>query len=119
MPAQDVYNIGIITRGEGTVKLGDIAEIRSTFKENETYARIDGKPAIHLDVKKSAFKFRQMGGEHILYEKNRLINSSRSSGKKHSLFYTYLLVFFFSPHLIWHGHSKKTTHKIMSISTTF
>ena len=50
--AQDVYNIGIITRGEGTVKLGDIAEIRSTFKENETYARIDGKPAIHLDVKK-------------------------------------------------------------------
>ena len=50
--AQDVYNIGIISRGEGTVKLGDIAEIRSTFKENETYARIDGKPAIHLDVKK-------------------------------------------------------------------
>ena len=49
--AQD-DNIGIITRGEGTVKLGDIAEIRSTFKENETYARIDGKPAIHLDVKK-------------------------------------------------------------------
>ncbi len=50
--AQDVYNIGIITKGEGTVKLGDIAEIRSTFKENESYARINGKPAIHLDVKK-------------------------------------------------------------------
>ncbi|MEC7831071.1 MAG: efflux RND transporter permease subunit [Pseudomonadota bacterium] len=50
--AQDVYNIGIITRGEGTVKLGDIAEIRSTFKDNESYARIDGKPAIHLDIKK-------------------------------------------------------------------
>ena len=50
--AQDVYNIGIITKGEGTVKLGDIAEIRSTFKENTSYARIDGKPAIHLDIKK-------------------------------------------------------------------
>jgi Cation/multidrug efflux pump len=34
--AQEVYNIGIITRGEGTVKLGEIAEIRRTFKENET-----------------------------------------------------------------------------------
>ena len=47
-----MYKRQVITRGEGTVKLGDIAEIRSTFKENETYARIDGKPAIHLDVKK-------------------------------------------------------------------
>ena len=50
--AQDVYNIGIISSGEGTVRLGDIAEIRSSFKENESYARINGKPAIHIDVKK-------------------------------------------------------------------
>lgn len=49
---QDVYNLVIMSSGEGTVRLGDIAEIRRTFKENESYARLDGKPAIHLNVVK-------------------------------------------------------------------
>ena len=49
--AQDVYNLVIFSSGEGTVTLGDVAEIRKTYKDTESYARVNGKPAVALQVK--------------------------------------------------------------------
>ena len=38
--------------GEGVVTLSDVAEIRRTFKDADSYTRVNGKPAIALDVTK-------------------------------------------------------------------
>ena len=50
--AQDVYNLVIFSSGEGTVTLGDVAEIRKTYKDTESFARVNGKPAVALQIKK-------------------------------------------------------------------
>ena len=50
--AQDVYNLVIFSSGEGTVTLGDVADIRKTYKDTESYARVNGKPAVALQIKK-------------------------------------------------------------------
>ena len=50
--AQDVYNLVIFSSGDGAVTLGDVAEIRKTYKDTESYARVNGKPAVALQVKK-------------------------------------------------------------------
>jgi multidrug efflux pump len=50
--AQDVYNLVIFSEGDGAVTLGDVAEIRKTYKDTESYARVNGKPAVALQVKK-------------------------------------------------------------------
>jgi len=63
--AQDVYNLVIFSSGEGTVTLGDVAEIRKTYKDTESYARVNGKPAVALQVKKRI-------GENVL-EINKIV----------------------------------------------
>ena len=50
--AQDVYNLVIFSSGDGAVTLGDVAEIRKTYKDTESYARVNGKPAVALQIKK-------------------------------------------------------------------
>jgi len=50
--AQDVYNLVIFSEGDGAVTLGDVAEIRKAYKDTESYARVNGKPAVALQVKK-------------------------------------------------------------------
>lgn len=50
--AQDVYSIPIKQNGEGVVTLGDVAEIRPTFKEASSYTRVNGEPAISISVVK-------------------------------------------------------------------
>ena len=50
--AQDVFSIPIKQSGEGVVTLGDVAEIRRTFKDPSTYTRVNGQPAISLEVVK-------------------------------------------------------------------
>ncbi|WP_417668054.1 efflux RND transporter permease subunit [Roseibium sp.] len=50
--AQDVYALTIKQSGEGVVTLGDVAEIRRTFKDASTYTRVNGRPAIALNVTK-------------------------------------------------------------------
>jgi len=50
--AQDVYNLVIFSSGDGAVTLGDVAEIRKTYKDTESFARVNGKPAVALQVKK-------------------------------------------------------------------
>jgi len=50
--AQDVYSIPIKQNGEGVVTLGEVAEIRRTFKDASSYTRVNGEPAISLEVVK-------------------------------------------------------------------
>lgn len=50
--AIDVYSLPIKQAGEGVVTLSDVAEIRRTFKDADSYTRVNGKPAIALDVTK-------------------------------------------------------------------
>ncbi|HET6522212.1 MAG TPA: efflux RND transporter permease subunit [Geminicoccaceae bacterium] len=49
---QDVLELPIKVEGDRVVTLGDIAEVRRTFKDPEGFARVDGRPAIALEVSK-------------------------------------------------------------------
>ncbi|MCB1385288.1 MAG: efflux RND transporter permease subunit [Nitratireductor sp.] len=50
--AQDVYSIPIKQNGEGVVTLGEVAQIRRTFKDASSYTRVNGQPAMSLEVVK-------------------------------------------------------------------
>ncbi|MBO6510503.1 MAG: efflux RND transporter permease subunit, partial [Roseibium sp.] len=50
--ALDVYSLPIKQAGEGVVTLSDVANIRRTFKDADSYTRVNGNPAIALDVTK-------------------------------------------------------------------
>ncbi|WP_244935108.1 efflux RND transporter permease subunit [Acuticoccus sediminis] len=50
--AGDVYNMVIKSNAEGVVTVGDIAEVRRTFKDPTTFTRVNGRPAITIDVVK-------------------------------------------------------------------
>ena len=49
---EDVANLVIKQNGEGVVTLRDLAEIRRTFKDPSVYTRVNGQPAIAIDVVK-------------------------------------------------------------------
>ena len=48
--AADVLNMPIKAVGERIVHFKDIAEVRRTYKDAESYARLNGKPAIAIEV---------------------------------------------------------------------
>ncbi len=48
--ARDVYNLPIKTSGDSVVTLSDIATIRRTFKDADSFSRYNGKPAIAVQV---------------------------------------------------------------------
>ena len=48
----DVANLPVVAEGNAVVRARDLATIRSTFKDAETVARLNGKPAIAIEVKK-------------------------------------------------------------------
>ncbi|MEZ5931379.1 MAG: efflux RND transporter permease subunit [Alphaproteobacteria bacterium] len=50
--AEDLLALPIKVDGDKVVKIGDVAELRSTFKDAEGFARIDGRPALALEVSK-------------------------------------------------------------------
>ncbi len=50
--ARDVYSIPIKQNGEAVVTLGDVAEIRRTFKDTSSYTRVNGEPAVALEITK-------------------------------------------------------------------
>lgn len=50
--AEDVYSLPLKQAGEGVVTLGDVAEIRRTFKDATSFIRVNGEPAIALNVTK-------------------------------------------------------------------
>lgn len=48
----DVYSIPIKQNGEGVVTLGQVADIRRNFKDASSYTRVNGKPAMSIEVVK-------------------------------------------------------------------
>ena len=48
--ANDVLNMPIKAVGERVVHFKDIAEVRRTYKDAESYARLNGKPALAMEV---------------------------------------------------------------------
>ena len=49
---QDVANLPVVAGENAVVRVQDVATVRSTFKDAETITRLDGKPAIAIEVKK-------------------------------------------------------------------
>ncbi len=48
----DILNMPVKANGDAVVRLGDIAVLRPTFRDPESFARINGQPAIALEVSK-------------------------------------------------------------------
>ena len=49
---QDVANLPVVAGPNAVVRVRDLATVRATFKDAETITRLDGKPAIAIEVKK-------------------------------------------------------------------
>ncbi|MCX7305757.1 MAG: efflux RND transporter permease subunit [Hyphomicrobiales bacterium] len=49
---EDVANLPVVAGQNAVVRVQDIASVRSTFKDAQTITRLDGKPAIAIEVKK-------------------------------------------------------------------
>lgn len=56
---EDIWNMPVKVNGDAVVRFRDIAEIRRTFKDPNTFARVGGKPAIALEISKRS-------GENII-----------------------------------------------------
>jgi multidrug efflux pump len=50
--AEDILNFPVAASGAAAVKLADIAQVRPTFKDPDSITRINGKPAITIEVSK-------------------------------------------------------------------
>ena len=50
--AADVMSLPVIVRGDTVVTFSDVATVRRTFEDPTGFARIDGQPALALEVKK-------------------------------------------------------------------
>ncbi len=50
--AADILNQPIKTRGEAVVTIADVATVQRSFKDRATYARLNGKPSIAIEVVK-------------------------------------------------------------------
>ncbi|HBM87742.1 MAG TPA: AcrB/AcrD/AcrF family protein [Rhodobiaceae bacterium] len=48
----DVLNLPVKVSGDGVVTLSDLADIRRTFKDVDSFARFNGQPAIALEITK-------------------------------------------------------------------
>jgi multidrug efflux pump len=48
----DLLNLPLKIDGDKVVRLRDVAEVRRTFKDPEGFARVDGRPALALEVSK-------------------------------------------------------------------
>jgi len=65
--ADDILNIPLKVSGDAVVRVRDVASLRSTYKDPESYARINGKPAVGLEVVKRT-------GENIIDTIERVRN---------------------------------------------
>lgn len=57
--ADDLKQLPLFSDGETVVTLGDIADIRRTFKDRSNYVRVNGKQSVSL------FPYRQVGANSI------------------------------------------------------
>ena len=91
----DVYNLPIKKNGDRLVKLGDVAEIRLTFKDRTGMARFNGQPTMAIqvvkrkgtnliktveDVKKVVNNYREKWPP--LLQKNLIVNFSLDNSKQ-------------------------------------
>ncbi|MFW2439945.1 MAG: efflux RND transporter permease subunit [Arenicellales bacterium] len=49
---KDIVNLPIKVNGDTVVTLGDVADVRSTFKDPQGFARVGGQPALTLEISK-------------------------------------------------------------------
>ena len=49
---RDILEMPLKVSGDSVVKVGDLAQVRRTFTDRETFARLDGAPAVSLEVSK-------------------------------------------------------------------
>jgi multidrug efflux pump len=49
---QELYSLPLKASQDGVVTLGDVADVRRTFKDASTITRVDGQPAISIEVSK-------------------------------------------------------------------
>ncbi|MFP4606121.1 MAG: efflux RND transporter permease subunit [Thiohalospira sp.] len=71
-----VENTALRAEDGTVVRVGDVAEVRQTYKDRDSFARIDGNPALSLEIRKRT-------GANILEvvgEARRTIESARQSG---------------------------------------
>lgn len=57
--ASELLDMPLVVSGDSTVTIRDIAEVRRSYKDPETFARVNGRPAVVLDVVKRS-------GENII-----------------------------------------------------
>lgn len=57
--AQDILDMPLKASGDAVVRVRDVASLRRTYKDAESYARIDGKRAVALEISKRS-------GENII-----------------------------------------------------
>ena len=50
--ANQLLNLPLKVSGDQVVRIGDIVSLRRTFKDAESFARVDGRPALALEVSK-------------------------------------------------------------------
>ncbi|MBJ3777454.1 efflux RND transporter permease subunit [Acuticoccus mangrovi] len=65
---QDVYSLVIKQQAEGVVTVGDVATVRRTFEDPTTFTRVNGRPAITIEVVKRL-------GENII-ENNQAVRDA-------------------------------------------
>ncbi len=49
---EDIVNLPVKVNGDAVVRFRDIASLRRTFKDSDGYARLNGRPALALEVSK-------------------------------------------------------------------
>ncbi|MBB3064657.1 efflux RND transporter permease subunit [Limibacillus halophilus] len=49
---KDVLDLPVLTDGDQVVRFGDLAELRRTFKDSEGFVRVNGQPALALEIQK-------------------------------------------------------------------
>ncbi|MCA0400647.1 MAG: efflux RND transporter permease subunit [Proteobacteria bacterium] len=49
---EDILKLPVLANGGAVVRLGDVAEVRPTFKDAVSITRVDGKPAVTIEVSK-------------------------------------------------------------------
>lgn len=52
--AEDIFDLPVKTDGDTVITLSDVATVRRTFKDRESYARVNGQSAISLSINKRA-----------------------------------------------------------------
>jgi len=50
--AADLLSLPVKVDGDRVITVGDVAKVKSTFKDAEGFARVDGRPALALEVSK-------------------------------------------------------------------